>query len=133
MFTCCISGQPDLTSHFVSICNMAVELAIHGVPLYTPKHAQSFQNKIVVPTSIVLDHNAGVAQADMAFFNFLLNYIFKVSQVYIYFFKTYARWHVHGSPDSCQTRQWLKRVPPCLVSSARSSHFCHCSVYKLLI
>ena len=36
---------------------------------------------------------------------------------------------VRGSPHSSQTSQWLQLIPPWLLISAKSSHFCHCSVY----
>ena len=80
-FTATFSGQTDLTSRFVSTCNMAVELVIYGVPPYTSEHAQYFQDEeIVMPTNVVLDYDAKVAQADVAFLHFLLNYFHRALQ-----------------------------------------------------
>ena len=54
---------------------MAVEWAMHGVEPYTSEHAQYFlDEEVVIPTSIVLDQEASIAQADVAFLHFLLNY-----------------------------------------------------------
>ena len=40
----------------------------------------------------------------------------------------------HNGPSySSQISQWLLPIPPWLLISARSSHFCHCSVYNLLL
>ena len=76
-----ISGQTDLTSRFVSICNKAVEWSIHGVPPYTSEHAHYFQDDdVVMPTTIVLDHEAKIAQADVTFLHFLLNYFHRALQ-----------------------------------------------------
>ena len=74
-------GQTDLTSRFVSTCNMAVEWAMHGVEPYTSEHAQYFQDEeVVMPTSIVLDYEANIAQVDVAFLHFLLNYFHRALQ-----------------------------------------------------
>lgn len=70
-----VTGHTDLTSRFVNTCNMAVEWAIHGVEPYTSEHAQYFQDdEVTMPTSVVLDQEASIAQADVAFLHFLLNY-----------------------------------------------------------
>lgn len=60
---------------------MAVEWAMHGVEPYTSEHAQYFQDEeVVVPISIVIDPEANVAQADVAFLHFLLNYFHRALQ-----------------------------------------------------
>ena len=60
---------------------MAVEWAMHGVAPYTSEHAQYFQDEeVVMPTSIVLDPEANVIQADVAFLHFLLNYFHRALQ-----------------------------------------------------
>ena len=74
-------GHADLTSRFVSTCNMAVEWAMHGVEPYTSEHAQYLQDEeVVMPATIVLDHEANIAQADVAFLHFLLNYFHRALQ-----------------------------------------------------
>ena len=41
--------------------------------------------------------------------------------------------YYRGSPHSSHISQWLQLIPPWLLISAKSSHFCHCSVYDLLL
>lgn len=54
---------------------------MHGVGPYTSEHAQYFQNEeVVMPTSIELDPEANVTQADVAFLHFLLNYFHRALQ-----------------------------------------------------
>ena len=54
---------------------------MHGVEPYTSEHAQYFQDEeVVMPTSIVIDPEANVAQADVAFLHFLLNYFHRALQ-----------------------------------------------------
>ena len=79
---------------------MAVEWAMYGVEPYTSEHAQYFQDEeVVMPTSIELDPEANVAQADVAFLHFLLNYFHRALQPLLrkvhYMYNMYVHMCVH--------------------------------------
>ena len=106
--------------------HMSITMATH---MFTTHHMYKYHNTYMY--SVYSFYASSLTRSkNKCFFTFWCHYYYPGVGACPGDYGTITNAH-SSSPTSSQISQWLQLIPPWLLISARSGHFCHCSVYNL--